>query len=473
MKMARPVLANLGFILQISGMIMVLPIILGFYLKETQPLIAYFTTTIIFFGAGFLFNAFSKREDMDFKSSALLVSSIFFLLGLIGAIPYLYLDTFPGPLLEKFTNSFLESISGYTTAGISLIENIDALPESLVFYRSLTQWIGGVGIIFVLLAFFYPSGETLRGIGRMLGLDKFVAGMKLILSHILLLYTLYALAFIGVLYLIGFTDFLITAPLILSSFATGGLSPLNNFDLFTNSPALFVIIAAMILGALNFFVHDKIIRANLQNIFKTELLAFIAILVLGVLLFYYLSGLSLKDAAFNAISASTTSGFSTVDIHSLNDAAKLVLIFLMFVGGMTFSTAGGLKVLRLVMFLKSVPWIMHRLVHNVKKPLMHDSQEIEEADVNMYMILPALVVGIVFVSIFVFVLHGFSISDALFESISSYSLTGFTTGLIDLSSPLTLKWWLILLVVIGRVEIIAFLFAMVSRRMLHKGEEEK
>lgn len=471
--MARPVLANLGFIFQIAGMLMVLPILLGFYYDETKPLIAYFTTTITFFCSGFLLNAFSKREEMDFKSSAILVSSVFFLLGLIGSIPYLYLETFPGTPVESFTNSYFESMSGYTTAGATLIQDSDSMPRSLLFYRSLTQWIGGIGIIFILLAFFYPSGETLRGLGRVIGLDKVIAGMKLILSHIMILYTIYVASFVGILYLIGFTDFLETASLMMSSFATGGLSPVTDFTKFTGSPAFFVILTAMILGSLNFFIHDKMVRAKVRGVFKTEFLAFVAILLAGIGLFSLASGLPAGDSVFQVVSASTTSGFSTVDIGSLNDSAKLVLISLMMVGGMTFSTSGGLKVLRMVMFLRCISWVMHRMVHNSKVKLRHDGEEVDENDVHLFMLFPGMVAVTIMVSMFVFVAHGFNISDALFESVSSHSLTGFSTGSIDSATPLTLKMWIILLFVVGRVEIIAFLVALTGRKILETEHRAK
>lgn len=471
--MTRPVLANLGFILQIAGMLLILPIILGFYYNETGPLIAYFTTTIAFFVLGFAFNAFSKREEMDFKSSAVLISSVFFLLGLVGSIPYLYLDVFPGSIPEKFTSSYLESVSGYTTAGITLITDPDSLPRSLIFYRSLTQWIGGIGIIFVLLAFFYPVGETLRGIGRMIGLDKIIAGMRLVLSHILVLYTIYLLVFVAILYLLGFTDFLQTISLMMSSFTTGGLTPNGDFAVFTDSPAFFVILVAMFLGSLNFFIHDKIIRTKIRGAFKTEFFAYIAIILAGIALFYFSSGLSLKDSIFQVVAASTTSGFSTVSIADLNEFSKLILMSLMLIGGMTFSTAGGIKVLRLVVFLKAIPWVLHKLVHNSKRRLVYEGEEMDDNNVHLFVMLPALVIGIVFVSLFVFMLHGFSLSSALFETISSYSLTGFTTGSIGVFTPITLKWWIILLLVLGRVEIIAFLVALTRRRPPNAEEKEK
>ena len=98
--MSRPVLSNLGLILQIAGMLMILPILLGFFFDETGALISYFVTTLVFFGAGFLLNAFSKREDMDIKSSAILIVSVFFLLGLVEATGFgLIVTSLLGPFM--------------------------------------------------------------------------------------------------------------------------------------------------------------------------------------------------------------------------------------------------------------------------------------------------------------------------------------------------------------------------------------
>ena len=465
--MARPVLSNLGFVLQLAGVIMLLPIIAGFWLNETSALISYFLTTITFFVVGFLFNTFSKREHMDLKSSSLLMVSVFFILGLIGSIPYLYLGTFPGTPFENFTNSFFESLSGYTTAGFTMISDIESMPESLVLYRSLTQWVGGVGIIFVLLAFFYPGEKTVRGLGRAFGLDRVIAGIKLVLSHVLLLYTVYALVLIAVVYVFGFTDLIQSASLIMSSLATGGLSPINDFASLTESPIFYFILIGMFLGSLNFFVHDKLTHAKVRGLFKNEFLIFILIIVLGILAFYAVSGVGLKDSIFNVFGASTTAGFSTIDIYSLNDPAKLVLMSLMLIGGMSFSTAGGIKVFRVIMFLKTVPWVMHKLLYNVKGHMIYEGDRIDQRDVHVFMILPGLVFFLLFISIAVFVMHGFSFEDAVFESISSYSLTGFSTGMIDSETSMSLKWWMMFLFIIGRVEIVAFLIILTRRNYRH------
>lgn len=465
--MSKSVFANLGFVMQIAGMFMVLPIAASFHLNEGDAFTSYLITAILLFGLGFVLNTFSKREDMDFKSASVLIVLVFVSLSLIGSVPYMYLGIFDGDPFTSFTNSFFESVSTFTTAGFSLIGDIDSVPDSLVLYRGVMQWIAGIGIIFVLLAFFYPIGDTLKSITSLIGLEKMIAGIKLILGHVIAIYALYAVVFTAILYLIGFTNVLDSASLVLSIFATGGFSPLTNFANFTDTPAFIFILLGMFLGSLNFFVHDKIIQAKIQATFRTELKVFIAILVAGSILFFLTSGLSLRDSVFTAVSASTTSGYSVVSIDDLNESSKMVLIFLMFIGGMTFSTAGGLKVLRLVIFLKSIPWSIQRLIQDPKRNLSYEGNMLEESEVQFYIIMPSLVIATIFVSIFIFALHGYSISSGLFESVSAYSLVGFTTSEINADMPLTLQWWMSLLMIIGRVEIILFLIALVGKKVSH------
>jgi trk system potassium uptake protein TrkH len=411
-----------------------------------------------------LLNGFSERVEMDFKSSAMLITSAFLVLGLGGSIPYLYLDIFPGGIVNKFTNSFFESMSGFTTGGFTFIENVDSLPQSLLLYRSLTQWIGGIGIIFILLAFFYNKEVSLQGIARFMGLNRITQGLKLILSHILVVYIVYALVLVGALYYFGFDDLIKSTALVLSSLATGGLSPASDLQAYVYSPAFFIVIIAMVLGALNFFLHDKIMLGKVRGIFKIELVAYIAILVGGVTLFVWISDLPMRASVFHAFSASTTAGFSYIDFAALNEGARLLLIFLMFVGGMTFSTAGGIKVLSLIMFFKSIPWVLDKFMYDSKKPVMYEGEQIEEKNFLAYLIFPMVAVGVIFISTFIFVFYGHSISQSLFETVAAYSLTGFSNGIVNIGMPFELKWLVVFLMLVGRVEILTFLIFLKPRR---------
>ena len=174
--MTKRLLANLGFLLQISGLLTIFPIGLALFYNETQAAISLFLACVTFLGSGFLSNALCERKDLDFKGSNFLFLATFIVLPLIGALPYFYLDLSPAiglfgssSILDTFTNGLFESVSGFTTTGFSFISAPEALPSSIRVYRSLTELMGGVGIVFLLLAFF-ESKKSLNNLSNSTGI---------------------------------------------------------------------------------------------------------------------------------------------------------------------------------------------------------------------------------------------------------------------------------------------------------------
>src|SRR3990170_8081725 len=202
----RPVLANMGLVLQLAGILIAFPIGMGFMYDESQAIIALFITSFAFFFFGFFLNTMSVREELDFRQSCILLTEVFIVLGIIGAIPFFWLNAFNDiDILTRIVNSLFESVSGYTTTGFSLITNPDALPRSLIFYRSFTHLIGGLGIVFILLAFFY-SGKTLDNMSRVMNFMRVTDSIKKSLASILVVYTVYVLLFSAIIYVLGFTN---------------------------------------------------------------------------------------------------------------------------------------------------------------------------------------------------------------------------------------------------------------------------
>lgn len=152
-------------------------------------------------------------------------------------------------------NSFFESISGYTTTGFSLITDPDALPRSLMFYRSFTHLIGGLGIVFILLAFFY-NGKTLDNMSRVMNFMRVTDSIKQSLASILVVYTVYILLFSAIIYILGLTDIANTISVVLSSLMTGGFSPIADFSPYTAFPVSLIVIVMMVLkGILDVYYH--------------------------------------------------------------------------------------------------------------------------------------------------------------------------------------------------------------------------
>lgn len=455
----RPVLANMGLVLQLAGILVAFPIGMGFIYNENQTIIPLFVTSFAFFFVGFLLNALSVREELDFRQSCILLTGVFFILGILGAIPYFWLNAFnDSSITERFVNSFFESVSGFTTTGFSLISNTDALPRSLMFYRSFTHLIGGLGVVFILLAFFY-SGKMLDNMSRVMNFMRVTDSIKKSLASILVVYAIYVLLFSAIIYVLGFTNIANTISVVLSSLMTGGFSPVGDFSLYTAFPAVLVVIVMMIFGATSFLIHYRIVHGKFRSMFTKEFWMFILISTIGVFAVKAVYPLDLLSTVFHVLSASTGTGFSTINFSEIPEKAKFLFIVLMFLGGMGFSTAGGIKIFRFALFLKSIPFAIGSSLGKEYEKIEFDGNNYDRKDIltNLLFILLSFILIVVTGALLSF--SGFGLIDSMFEAVSAFATTGLSVGIVSATLAVHLKLTLIILMVIGRVEIIPFLVA--------------
>ncbi len=457
----RPVLSNLGFVMQIAGIFLLFPIVSAFYLNETSTLISFFVTGFSFFVLGFVLNALSERAEMSYKQSCILLSASFFMLSLIGSIPYLWNNPFgQESALNVFTNSFFESVSGFTTTGFSLIGDMSAVPRSLAFYRSLTELIGGLGIVLIILAFFY-KGNTIQNISRVISLVDISKNLRRSFVSIMAVYLIYLAILTGAFYFIGFTNVLDVVSTVLGGLMTGGLSPVTDFSVFAAYPANVLLAVSMLLGSVSFIVHYKIFSIRIREALKKELFIFLGIIVAATALIYLVYRLDVSETLFHVISASSTTGFSTWDYSVFSHNLKLIFVVLMFIGGMSISTAGGVKVLRLAVFVKSVPKLIKSLLLDKDVETGFEGKSYSNRDMAVNMALILLSVTAIFAGSLIFTAAGFSFVDSVFETTSAFSTAGLSSGIVSLSLLVHLKWVLIFLMLIGRIEIIPFLIIFV------------
>ena len=456
----KPVLANLGFILQINGLLTVIPVMVAFYFNESRSLDSFLVTAVISLIAGFLLNALCERKELDFRYSCMLLTIAYFLIGLVGCIPYVYLNIFADQdPVSSFTNSYFESISGFTTTGFSLITDVDVLPKSVLLYRSMTQWIGGIGIIFILLAFFYSSEEITHFV-KTLGIERIGRNLKTLLAFILFVYSLYLIVFTPVLYFTFIADPVKAISWVFSSITTGGFSPVKGSSRLAGYQVGLILGILMIAGAVNFRTHYWILNRQFKRALTREFRLFLAIIIAAAIAMYLLTGLDPYTVLFHTVSASTTTGFQFIDLSRLGVNAKLVLILLMLIGGCTFSTAGGVKVLRLIIFLKAIPWLVKRAVSKKIEPLRLEGMVMGDVDVVFSLTIPVLALALVSVSTPTFFFNGYRIIDSLFEVTSAFATAGLSVGIVSISLPLGLKWLLIILMVLGRIEVVPLLITL-------------
>jgi len=452
----KAILSNLGFVMQISGIFIILPIIISFILNEISATIALFLAATAFLVVGFLLNALCERKELTFKQSCALIVLVFFLLSFIGSIPYLYINISNEGPVQLFTDGVFESASGYTTTGFSVISNLSSIPKSIIVYRSLTQFIGGLGIVLVLLAFFYPEAK----------LQEFSKGMGFTKNHkikrtffmILSIYMIYFIVMVVLGLVAGYRDVINLISFIFSALSTGGFAPITDItNAVAQSPLGFILIVSMILGASNLLVIAGLFKLKFKEFFKSEVFVFLIMAFVSVALVVIFSSYSLFDSTFHVISTMSTTGFSYLNVNGFSDTLKLFLVFLMFVGGASFSTAGGIKIYRFLLLFKATKKAVTDSITERDNPVKLFGKEYTSTELIQAIMMVILMAGIILLSAAIVSSYGNTPINSIFETTSAIATCGLSVGVVGPSTAIELKWLFVLLMILGRIEIMAFL----------------
>lgn len=501
----KPIFGNLGFIMQFAGILMIVPAIFGTLLNELESATSIYLAVVSMSLTGFLLNTLGEKSTLNLKQSSIVVVSSFTLLSLYGSLPYIYVNPFEinFDYLSLFVSSILESSSGYTTTGISTIENPESLPESFVFYRSYTQWVGGLSFVYLVMALYYPETKlaTMRNmIGG--GILKF----KQLLSTISIIFVIYTFIFILLIFFMGNIQLINSVSLSFTTLVTGGFIPDSSIFNSINSYQLILIMVGMLIAAFPFGFHYGIFSKEVRTRrLSMEIIVYLFCVLLFAFLFIIIEpSISTHDwltSVFHVVSATTTTGFSFINLSSLSLEGKLFLIFVMLVGGTAFSTAGGIKIARLLLIFQKLKGntiflsmsdaftplsisstaIQFRKHGNgqkfsiPKKNLLKSKNDRTYRDNQKLSILSdkafrdAIFVIILFVILSlvsataISYLNKSDFVDALFESSSTLSNTGLSVGITTVDLDLISKLILSINMVLGRFEIIALLYIFISR----------
>ncbi|NOJ31856.1 MAG: potassium transporter Trk [Candidatus Nitrosocosmicus sp.] len=481
----KPIWGNLGFILQFAGLLFIAPAIMATFLGEVV------TATGIFLGittmsvTGFVLNAYGEKTPMNLRQASILMVSSFVLLSLFGSIPYMYVNPFGENLdpVTLFVNSFFESASGFTTTGLSMLVYPEDLPKSFDFYRSFTQWIGGLSFVYLVITFFYPE----RKLAHMKGmLGGGTLRLKQLILTIAVIFSIYTVVLAMLLYISGNHDIIFNISLILSAVTGGGFVPSSTSLISENFLELFVLMTGMVISALPFAFHYAVFSKEMHTTkMRPEIFTYFGIILISIPIFWYL--LSLSDpgsnamtSVFHTLSAATTTGFQFIDITLLSDQGKFFLIILMLIGGTAFSTAGGIKVGRILLLLqkltkkkfsadvttRSISSVSSRYDHTYHGWEQKSSQHKEDKTLNeAVLVIILFFLTSIFTGILLSIFSGQTFLNSMFESVSALTTSGLSTGITSLDAELGSKILLIINMIIGRFEIIAviYLFLEISK----------
>jgi trk system potassium uptake protein TrkH len=369
----KPIFANLAIILQFTGLLMVVPALLGTFLGEWQSSIGIYLAFVGMSLTGYIMNTLGEKSPLNLKQSSIVVVLSFVLLSLFGSLPYMYINPFWEGIdpFSLFASSLLESTSGFTTTGLSTITHPENLSNSFSFYRSYTEWVGGLSFVYLVMALYYPETK-LAGMKYFLGSG--ILRFKQLLSTISVIFVVYTTIFVLLIFIFGHINILDSISLSFATLATGGFVPTSTILTSENSITLAIIMGGMIIAALPFAFHFGIFSKNVEATKEVkEILIFLIILTIFIFLFMLIEPSFTENdwlsSMFHVISASTTTGFQYLNLSHLSINGKILLIIVMLIGGTAFSTAGGLKIARLLL-------IFEKLVNSKKFTSSHNNKQL-------------------------------------------------------------------------------------------------
>jgi len=464
----RQITRYLGFLFIISAFFRIIPVVTGLIYNESIFifLISAGLSVIIGLILIFLSKKKKKHEYITIGGGFILAAISFILLPVVGAISFLNAFDY------NFFNAYFESVSGFTTTGLTLFNSLDELPRSLLIWRAETQWLGGVGIIMFflfLVSYFSNVGNKDKGevnvnqnsmvLYKSQGFDQKLEGsFKSTLTNIVIIYLGYTLVGIIALYLSGI-DIFRAVCLTFTSLSTGGFSVTDNFEI--SNLTLIILSILMILGSISFISHNQLFRKKIKEFVMEYEKNVLLILILGFAIISLFFVQDLRMAFFEIISAITTTGYSLSEISMLPQIMIFLIFIAMMIGGSSSSTSGGIKVKRFYTLVRSIPWFMRKKTSptNAIIPFNIHGNEVSEEKLESTAIFAFVYFFILLIGTIVFMLFGYGFLDSAFQLVSALGTVGLQTmDLMGLNA--LLKLVLILAMIFGRLEIFPLLLVL-------------
>lgn len=471
----RAICYYLGVILKVVCAFLVIPAVTAMCYGEWHMLLNFFYTALIFLGVGFLLTVKPpKQKKLGSKEGLLIVGVSWILLSLIGAFPFL----FSGCL--NYFDAVFETVSGFTTTGATVFDKVEWLPKSLLMWRSLTHWLGGMGVLVFILAIMPTAdGSAFQlmkfespgpQVGKIVSKVRHSAAILYVIYIALTLLELILLLFSG----IGFFD---SCNLALSTAGTGGFAVTDaSIASYQNLYVEIVVTCFMFIFSVNFNIYYLMAIGRFSSILKNEELRiyfiYLVLCILGVALstlsLFGSFGEALRQASFAVLSCASSSGFVISDFAQWSEVSKGILTVLMIFGACAGSTGGGLKFSRGIVLAKHAHSVLlssirpnHIYVIKLNgKPVEKDVAE----SILGYFLLFCIVIA---ASIFIMQLLGYDIEVSFYTVLTSFNNIGpnLSTEVGAASSCSSFQWGAKLVMIadmiIGRLEMfpILLLFA--------------
>ena len=437
------ILHYLGYIMVGIGAILMVPIFVDlYYLEHSYLLFA---------------EKFNEYDKLKFKHGMFISSVAWLWAGFVGAIiMMLMLDI-------SFIDAFFENVSAWTGSGLTMFNDVEVLPKSILFLRSLEQWIGGLGVVIIFISLLIKPGTSAFKLYKSEARDdKIRPNIKNTLRKTIEIYLIYTLFGI-ILYILAGLPLFDSVNLTFTTISTGGMSIKNANVGFYNSNLVYLItMILMLLGATSFAVHYKIVKTKGKSIIKDiQFQAIILSIIISGILIAAITHMAPMNVIFHIVSAVTTTGAniaSSSELASWAPASLIIIMVLMVMGGSSGSTVGAVKIIRVITFLRGINLTVtnviapKRVVNTKIANRTFTQSEIKEASSYISVYLMFLIVS--------WIIMTFYTNDpinSLFDVTSTIGNVGLSTGMINGNLATIPKIMLIFLMWIGRLEIIPIL----------------
>ena len=462
----------LSLVLIVEGLCMLLSAGISVLLKDGSAS-SFLYSAIITTVAGII-SLTPLRSDEKLYSNRegyIIVTATWVIFSLFGTLPFLFSGS-----ISSFGDAFFESMSGFTTTGATILTDIESIPDGIILWRSLTQWIGGIGIIIISLSLFpivksvniQLSATEFSGQQSDKIQPRFIESAK----RLIIIYILLTLAEVLLLFITGMPVFDAVCHSF-STLSTGGFSTRNiGIAAFPSVGIKIILTIFMFLAGINLPIIYFAIKGNLKKITGNNEFAFYSFLSFVFILLASASlwlteglkpGRAFLEGAFHIVSIITTTGYYSLNFNQWGNILIMLMFILMFTGGTSGSTSGGIKIIRLLLITKNNRKELQRLIHpNAYIPVRLDEHIVTQNNIYYLLVFITLYFIIICASALVISFMGYDIVTSFSTSASMLSNIGPGLGefgpFTNYSSlPMAGKYFLSGLMLIGRLELLTFL----------------
>lgn len=374
----RIVLNNIGKLIRLEGMLLILPTLIGVFLHEKEFLALAVTAGSSIIVGTLLSSIKTKNTRIRAKEGFVITALVWLIFSIIGAIPFYATGN-----IKSFTDAIFETASGFTTTGASILRDVEALPKCLLFWRSFTHWIGGMGILVFMMAFASSSADEMnimRAESPGPSVEKMVPKVKETAIILYGIYTVMTIILIIALIIAGMPVFDSVCHA-LGTAGTGGFGIKGDSIASYNKVCQGIITVGMMMFGVNFNLYYLIIMKKFKDILHSEevftyiIIYFVASILVSIgtvngfmhsgtyYAGFHTVGEAVHHSFFQVASVMTTTGFATMDFNLWATMPKAIMVLVMFIGACAGSTGGGIKVSRIIIYFKEVVRELQSYIH--------------------------------------------------------------------------------------------------------------